>query len=998
MRRLESLFALLISVPAVAQFTTVTASVSAIPNATYTFDFVNLSNQPGPPLLGGISVFPTQINGSFDSFGNLSAAVATNGQVLPLPSAWQLNVGITPCIGVHQGFNIQFTSVGSAQDISAQIAAAIPPPPPACSGGGGGGNPAPPAFSVQFNNGGIFGGSARATLDGQGNFKSRSNDGIFNALLSQTVLSPPSNDGIQHALSTSNSTVIVGPDYASTEGIYSSGVCPFYRLAIGCPAPFADKTQLFDFRPSLFGSYTYNPLPSGGTWKVDRVVSNHQTQFSGAGYNINPFRTDYESSGSGKNGFEGGGPDSFDAYFQTYELMTRGITSVMNIEQQSYSLGDNHLYQNIITNNRGTSDASAEGFNTVRNQIGQNLTPMFTTANSTLAAGATLIPGTLAGNVPFIGDGTYYVDATKAGPIFKILVAQDPGATGPGNAGQWTVDATLTPDNIGRVALGVSTPSQYYGATTNETVTVTGLTSAIVTTSTACYADGAYQESARVVSVGSFSGGTQSVTLALRYVHQANAYLTQGSHACNFVEGRANQSPGSPPGRQLFREIGVLSSHVILYSRTGAGHWLAAPSGFFTTNKVFAAGTVITRNGANIASAAVTDPFLALSGDGIILSGCADSSFNGTPTLLSDTGSVVTWSSVGPATTTTCSNDAEIISRLSGTGVREAQEFPGAEIVNTNDPATFALNYNISVEPNTNFQVTAGDTLENHVYHDTSMGLDHSLIDFKVQTSPSIAPAIHFDQLSDEIPEGVTWQHVIFDDPALHYIGLGGTKNIDNTLFDMSGSVTPFLNLWTGLPAPAQTAFNFITCLYGCSDARSQFDWLHIPIQNGSYTEHIHQDTGEMRVAINNGTSSYFRSETSSDLNAVVNSGPDAGILVLKPNQWQTITSTGGGVSSTWTQTAAGVIYDKPITVASCTGCGASLTGSITTTAATTDVVAVTGMTASGHCGMSPTNAAAGTMVQNATPVFIDTFTTNAITLHHVATAGASFSFVCTPN
>jgi hypothetical protein len=72
---------------------------------------------------------------------------------------------------------------------------------------------------------------------------------------------------------------------------------------------------------------------------------------------------------------------------------------------------------------------------------------------------------------------------------------------------------------------------------------------------------------------------------------------------------------------------------------------------------------------------------------------------------------------------------------------------------------------------------------------------------------------------------------------------------------------------------------------------------------------------------------------------------------------------------------------------------------SFTTTAATTDVVTVTGMTSSGHCSaLSPTNASAGTMIQNATPVYIDTFATNAITVHHVATAGATFNGLCTPN
>lgn len=68
---------------------------------------------------------------------------------------------------------------------------------------------------------------------------------------------------------------------------------------------------------------------------------------------------------------------------------------------------------------------------------------------------------------------------------------------------------------------------------------------------------------------------------------------------------------------------------------------------------------------------------------------------------------------------------------------------------------------------------------------------------------------------------------------------------------------------------------------------------------------------------------------------------------------------------------------------------------SFTTTAATTDNVAMTGVTASSHCSVTATNAgAAGGMAS----VFISNKTTNQITVTHTATAGWTFDVSCTPN
>jgi hypothetical protein len=66
----------------------------------------------------------------------------------------------------------------------------------------------------------------------------------------------------------------------------------------------------------------------------------------------------------------------------------------------------------------------------------------------------------------------------------------------------------------------------------------------------------------------------------------------------------------------------------------------------------------------------------------------------------------------------------------------------------------------------------------------------------------------------------------------------------------------------------------------------------------------------------------------------------------------------------------------------------------VTTTAATTDVVTVTGASATSNCTFSAANASAAT---NMATSFISAVAPNAVTLTHVATAGMIYNLQCTP-
>lgn len=67
---------------------------------------------------------------------------------------------------------------------------------------------------------------------------------------------------------------------------------------------------------------------------------------------------------------------------------------------------------------------------------------------------------------------------------------------------------------------------------------------------------------------------------------------------------------------------------------------------------------------------------------------------------------------------------------------------------------------------------------------------------------------------------------------------------------------------------------------------------------------------------------------------------------------------------------------------------------SLTTTAATSDVLAVAGMTSTGHCSLTATNALAAT---NVVTTWVSAKAANQITVTHTATASMTYDAICTP-
>jgi len=88
-------------------------------------------------------------------------------------------------------------------------------------------------------------------------------------------------------------------------------------------------------------------------------------------------------------------------------------------------------------------------------------------------------------------------------------------------------------------------------------------------------------------------------------------------------------------------------------------------------------------------------------------------------------------------------------------------------------------------------------------------------------------------------------------------------------------------------------------------------------------------------------------------------------------------------------------LHSDPSGNISATSADCILTGSLTTTALTSDIVSIVGMTRGGHCSITPTNAEAATEIGT---TFISAKNKDKITVSHTASAGLTYDILCSPN
>lgn len=827
------------------------------------------------------------------------------------------------------------------------------------SGSGGSGTPGGVTTNAQFNNAGSFGGS-KATFDAAGNFKSLSNDGMKNAYLNQTT--PTSGDGLLKSLATSNSIANAGPDYTSTEG--NTGV-PFWRVPLiffntdffwQTPVPFATNTFFNDQRlgttSSSLGTFAYNPVgQSQGGIAIpliyDRITHDQESVQPGHGQAWVGHQHDQSWTGSGINAsgiWDGRTGEQFN-----FISTRRGISNPFLIQTQCSGDGDCHAVENDAFCAGGNSTGADEGCPNYRNQNIENQDVWTATSPSNQAPGATQILGNYIASSGVQGDGFPLLDSTQAsGKCLITAMNQSPVFT---TAGNIVSTCTYTPDNIGHLVTNLSgstniVPPKYNGATTTVTgVVVNGLTTAL-TTGEACWADSQRIESAQITAVSALSGGSQTVTVNLRYPHQVQAYVVQGPNNCKYVEAMANRKSNGPtnaPLRDWARIIGATDAHTLLYAAIGAGGYQPWPQGSFSTAPF--APMTITRDGTGHASTTVTSDFTwAYNNAIIVINTAVDASFNRTVGVAQTGFGTVTytWADPGPAGTTTTTGASYILTNPInfppfGIESNAYAIIPGCEVVYTGNATTHVMDGSNLCEYN-NMTIASGDTLEVQHGNEIISNIEHNLITTWTPSSSSIASTAREEVLTGIPRPGFIWDRVQVgvDGGESKLFSAGGTLTPTSTYLDIVGD-----RIWNNFiqtPAPSAGAgagalWLVTTCpLAGCTAQQDPYALIKVasPHSNAqiSYSEYnttLGFNVNNLNFMNMDGTGFNFTGNNGAGLNYVYNfnvNGSDLEFgnssgahvsVAYAVNSAATTLFDGAGNTSHVTQTPTSESIDVPI-------------------------------------------------------------------------------------
>lgn len=762
------LIVLLLLAPfATGQSTTVSATVvdsssQVWANGTYTISFRPVPNQPGPYIWNGAPLTATQFTGTMNGSGVFSVSIPSSDAITPAKSQWTITVcpsAASPC------GTIFLPITGSSEDVSAQITAAIPPvhtfPTPmgyayadsqvqqlpglgqsyfnttqkvpkywdgsawqTYGSGSGTIQPAPQfRLFIQPNAGtqavagpAIIGTNAVAPiLQNQ-----------YNANLYQT--SPGSNDGLANAEAAAgtNGTTFAPSNYAATEApgfaAAANTIVTDYRAGTRV---FQHNSTSLDENVNFFGKQQSNCLVDGALSTTSYTCFGHNSFFVGPGIDLG----------------SSGGWTTHIANYTNFTSYTAGIQTPDSGAENFYAIGDSNRYHycNFVGGWLGAGD---EGANCLQRHTTE-ATNMFTATVSTGGAGASTIttsPTSSGSTFNAGGNGQY-----TGGMLLDLTQVADSGlitAVAAGPPQVLTTSTTHTASTVyGTTSTAIPNPGNWPTGSSQSFTLTTPSAGTFAVGDEFCFGGPQHWEESFVTAVTG-SAGAQTITANMTYPNGTGALVVKG--ACQAITLSADYVAGlMDPAYVVIGAPSTTSYWVGYYCAVGrdCGILSGANSAAIVPQPQATSGTVT--RASNIATATlVSDTQQAREMNqyaGVVISGCADSSFDGTvtPTTSFSDSHTISWPNAGAnATTTGC------VATLTGTNGYHV--YPMAAVVDVADPAVvgtkaylqqptlaidgwFRLGHNV-------VNWTAGDSIEQP--HSSSV-LSGSDSDFATQNSPT---------------------------------------------------------------------------------------------------------------------------------------------------------------------------------------------------------------------------------------------------------------------
>ncbi len=191
------------------------------------------------------------------------------------------------------------------------------------------------------------------------------------------------------------------------------------------------------------------------------------------------------------------------------------------------------------------------------------------------------------------------------------------------------------------------------------------------------------------------------------------------------------------------------------------------------------------------------------------VSGVADASYNGSFAVSTTGATTLTYADSGPDSTST----GGTLTFLTGGYAM----YPIAEVLSVYNPTTHAVDGSFTLAPNT-VAWAAGDPVEEPHYHQQNTSADSELI---LQYMPRPAQFVGAGKVyQGNVTQGLRGWQVTNDEPASYYLGGGGTHNLPDDGYEVTGFWSNDFEVDAGTNAIVQAHCS----LHGCNRWNSAYD------------------------------------------------------------------------------------------------------------------------------------------------------------------------------
>lgn len=529
---------------------------------------------------------------------------------------------------------------------------------------------------------------------------------------------------------------------------------------------------------------------------------------------------------------------------------TQGQHVLAPMTTHCYGVGDCLMGAQFLYASGGFRDSADEGAHPFDLQIHEDSAVFEGTCSTGCTNGSTslAISSTSGGGTQ--GDGRFLIDTT---PAKTITSAGTGGSIVGGNTSGPHAFAQFSGTSFPVstfLSLGQAVPSQTNNMSPG-TVTVSIATSGIPTgyatntaaigpsSGVACVVDqtNGYGPLDYEMAPYTIVDGTH-LQLTLNKPHQNLATLAFGG-LCGYGLEQTVDTTGNI--RQLFPIVGSISATSLYYaaSSTAMVGMMNQPSGYLNVSAPIATAV---RSG-NIVTVILSGNLPAnINGLTASISGVTDASYNGNFVITTTGPNSFTYAQTGPDSSTSGGG----MSFLTG----GFAIYPMAEVLSVFNPATKAIDGQMTLAPN-NVNWAANDTVEEpHYYQELVAGDTEFVSQFLPRPSVLTRAGIQYQQNNGI---GLIGWSIANGSPASNYLGYGGTHGYPNTAYEATGVWLRTMNLTAG----EQAVFTVHCNGHGCNNWNSPYNLFEFDSSVGGDVVQYSPNTSSLLLALRGTTYSF---------------------------------------------------------------------------------------------------------------------------------------------